>query len=773
MADDQSDLPPGFKLPPGAKLVAHDIVPNLPPGFKLPPGAKLVQPSTGQVDLPTWAGGQGDNYKPPVPEARPSIAERASGPFEKALTGPDTASAAAKKYFSKSSSPALNFVNQAVVGPLATTFVDVPNALVRGAAGGTAGVAEALGLPPASSERLERSLNTAADAAGMELGRNQIAERGAMVPAQRAAAGDIAARRAATMQGVQGSPIPLPSTGMQLATGKVALDLDRAAKAGNVVAKRLNQGVSDTGTTAQDVLDKLNKARALGKPVSLTDVGGAPVRGLAGTVARRPGQSQATMDQFYTQRDLGAPERLIGDVGRDMASGPSAYRTEQVLKNQRQAESTPLYQKAFEGGSLSPLKDQFEQAFNEASRAEVDANKRIADAQTKLTQAQARSAQAGNNVYANAGANQDLQVAQSELRAAQKAAADAGHAKQMTLDRLHQAQDDIASGKPGAVWSPFIQQIMDDPITKGGIARGLELERLDALHNRTRFDPTEYAITGVDEAGNPIVGKVPNMRLLDAAKKGLDAIIGEERGPDGRLSMRGRAVDAVRRDLLTELDTINPDYAKARAVWSGPSASIDAANWGRSVARALGIDRHGFSDEEIADYARGLNPNDMEFARYGLADGLLAKIKTSGFGGDEAKRIIRSEWSKGQLKPFFKTEKDYDNFVESVGIERGMFDVRQEVMKGSQTAARGAEDEQDIGKAGMSAAHGAAQMLHGNWIGAARSAYQTMKDLGFRNDKELNDNIAKILTDIGIKPVIGPDGKITIPTETIRPTPTP
>jgi hypothetical protein len=753
---------------------------DAPPGTKSADAFLDAPPKSKQVDLPAWAGGEGSNYVPPKQEPRPSVSERMAAPFREALTGPDTASAAAKRYFSRSPSDTLNTVNQAVVGPLATVFVDAPNAVLRGASGGLAGVAEALGLPPASSDRLERSLNAGADAASLELGRDQIAQRGVMAPAVEASTGERSAARAATMQGGQGSPPPIPSVGTRLAAGKVSLDIDSAARkqrqAAEVVEKRVNQGVSDTGTTAQEVLDKLNKARELGKPVSITDVGGAPVKGLAGTVARRPGQSQATMERFYTQRDTGAPERLTADVGRDLASGPSTYRTEQVLKNQRQAESTPLYEKAFQGGSLAPLKDQFEQAFNEASRAEVEANKRIADAQTRLTQAQARSVQAGNNVYANSGAHQDLQAAQIELRTAQRAAADAAHAKQSTIDQLRQAQDDIATNKPGAVWNPFIQQIMEDPITKGGIAKGLELERLDALHNRTRFDPTEYAMVP-DGNGGFMVGKVPNMRLLDAAKKGMDAIIGEERGPDGRLSMRGRAVDAVRRDLLNELDTINPDYAKARAAWSGPSASIDAANWGRSVARALGSDRHGFSDEEIADYARGLNPNDMEFARYGLADGLLAKIKTSGFGGDEAKRIIRSEWSKGQLKPFFRTEKDYENFVESVGIERGMFDTRQEVMKGSQTAARGAEDEQDLGSAGVNAAHGTAHMLHGNMLGAARAYYQTMKDLGFRNDKELNENIAKILTDIGIQPKIGPDGKIVLPTEipsmTIRPQGTP
>jgi hypothetical protein len=254
------------------------------------------------------------------------------------------------------------------------------------------------------------------------------------------------------------------------------------------------------------------------------------------------------------------------------------------------------------------------------------------------------------------------------------------------------------------------------------------------------------------------------MRLLDAANKGMDAIIAEERLPNGRLSARGRAVNLVRRDLLKEIDAINPDYAVARAAWSGKSASLDSINWGRSVADHLNSVGKGFSDEEISDHLTEMVPNDVEFARLGLADGLLAKIKTAGFGGDEAKRIIKSEWSKGQLKPFFKTETDYQNFVESVGIERGMFDARQEIMRGSQTAGRVVEDAQS--PEASVALHGTQAALHlfqRNPVGFARSLYNAARDYRSRNDTELNQAIAKILTDTSVRPNLGPEGQIIIP----------
>ena len=57
--------------------------------------------------------------------------------------------------------------------------------------------------------------------------------------------------------------------------------LPKALKAKAAVERRLAQDVEGTGTTAQEVIDKLTRERALGKPAMLVDVG-PNVRGLAG-----------------------------------------------------------------------------------------------------------------------------------------------------------------------------------------------------------------------------------------------------------------------------------------------------------------------------------------------------------------------------------------------------------------------------------------------------------------------------------------------------------
>jgi fructose-bisphosphate aldolase class 1 len=60
-------------------------------------------------------------------------------------------------------------------------------------------------------------------------------------------------------------------------------------------------------------------------------------------------------------------------------------------------------------------------------------------------------------------------------------------------------------------------------------------------------------------------------------------------------------------------------------------------------------------------------------------------------------------------------------------------------------------------------AQGVVQILSGHPFAAARSLYYTMRDLGIRNDAELNKAVADLLTDIGIVPQVGPEGQIIIP----------
>jgi hypothetical protein len=408
------------------------------------------------------------------------------------------------------------------------------------------------------------------------------------------------------------------------------------------VLTRIGQDAKAGGPTAQDAMDLVEEANKAGKPMTLADVGGENVKGLAGSVARQPGTARAVIKEFLGNRDEGAAKRLSDDIDQYVSSGPTAKKTTEALFQARTAAARPLYAKA-----MDPTK--------------------IVD-------------------------------------------------------------------------SPRIRQFLSDPTVSRTIKDGIESQRLEALRDGVSFTPFSAEELVLDANGVPIGTRgVPNMRVLDAVKRGLDSgVDGERDAITGRLSQRGTMLDGVRREFVKELDKVNPDYAAARAAWGGPSASLDAIKQGRTIFNR--------NPEQIASEFKAMSPGEQEAYRVGVADLLRERIGKTGFNSDEAKAIIKNAWTRDQLRPIFKSQADFDKFVDSVTKESDMYRTSAKVGGGEQATSRAAEDKAgsvlhgaiNAGRAGM-------DLLHGNLFSAAHNAWRFARGLGAEPNGEFNEKIAKIL----------------------------
>lgn len=293
-----------------------------------------------------------------------------------------------------------------------------------------------------------------------------------------------------------------------------------------------------------------------GKPYTAAEAIGKPgTVGLA-ALGRREGATADALQGLLDERSAGAPGRIMSDYASASGIDPNAAagNMEAFVQSGR-ANAQPIYERAFQGGSIAPLEDQFRTTLTQITGQKGQIARQIAQIERDNPGALAARGAAGADVRAK---YMDLHKQLTQLEADRQAA----------LQRFQTAKADGSGARAGAVWNPRIQQFLDDPIMKAGIARGLEVQRLEALRDGVPFNPQELAITGVDEAGKPVVGGVPNMRLLDAGKRGLDEIINDSRDPTtGRLVMneRVKALVGVKNAYLKELDSINPDYALARA----------------------------------------------------------------------------------------------------------------------------------------------------------------------------------------------------------------
>lgn len=289
------------------------------------------------------------------------------------------------------------------------------------------------------------------------------------------------------------------------------------------------------------------------------------------------------------------------------------------------------------------------------------------------------------------------------------------------------------------VWSPRLEQFLEHPDVQKGLAKGYEIESLLSL---ARGKPITASQMGVDIGVDGSIKMVdkPNVRLLDMAKQGLDAMIADTRDPiTGRLSSKGVALDQMRQAYVKAIDEADKSgvYKKARETWAGYSGSLDSLKLGRAV--------FGASPEENAAAVARLSPGDREFYRMGVADVLKERLAKGGFTGDESKQLVKNPWMRDQLRPAFKEKADFDAFVDAVTTERKMFDTKSGILGGAPTAGRFAEDAVSNNEGLSTLAKFGGQLASGHPIKAISGMWKAYQDLGLKPNPELNEKVAQIL----------------------------
>lgn len=536
---------------------------------------------------------------------------------------------------------------------------------------------------------------------------------------------------------------------------KIAGNVGRELKAEGMIEKRANQ---DAPTTAQQVIDTLTRGREAGKPMMLPDVLQGNVQSLAGRVARVPGESKEIMTSALRGRNAGAVTRLSEDIDKALGTGATQQLFDD-LKTARSQAAKPLFDKANAGGSIAPLEHQFEAAFGEASQAEAAATRALQDARNQVTVASGKQTQTGGNVYSTSAANQSAREAEAAVTAAERDLAKAQTQKQQVLDLLRQAQEDRTLGTPGAVWNPRIQEFLNDSDVQAGIRRGWRIEQNEALAEGRPVNASEYAITGFNDAGEPIVGKVPTMKLLAVAKEGMDAMLQSSSYRNeltGALNKEGVSIDKKLRAFVSELDKVNPDYRAAREQWAGDTKSMQALKYGQELLKE--------HPESIARQIAEMTEGEREFTKIGLAQALRDVANKRGPLAAEFDRVAGTQygaqWTRDQLKPLFADEATLQRFVDSVTAETTMARTGNKILGGSQTAERLAEDGSpvsgtDIAHAGVAAARGHLGQLVDRGITMGGKVMD-------RINPPPNTEIARILADPNVKLMLGPDGKLRI-----------
>ncbi|MBY0257476.1 hypothetical protein, partial [Methylobacterium sp.] len=272
------------------------------------------------------------------------------------------------------------------------------------------------------------------------------------------------------------------------------------------------------------------------------------------------------------------------------------------------------------------------------------------------------------------------------------------------------------------VWSERLNDFLKDPITKQGIRRGLEIQRLESLAKGEKFDPFDI-IEKFDAAGEPVMLQVPNMRTVNVVKKGFDHILEEYRDTTtGKLVLdeKGRAIDQVRRAFLGEVDELNPAFAQARAMYAGPMEIKDSIALGRQA----GAGRARAADN-IAQF-EGMNDVAKQGFRAGYVDPILGRVERAAEGVNKT-RQFSSDAAKAELEAFARPG-EAERLTNRLGRENEMFANRAEALGNSKTAENLADNADTGIDPGVFA-----KLITGNFTGAT-------KDLLMRGAAAVNGN---------------------------------
>jgi hypothetical protein len=490
------------------------------------------------------------------------------------------------------------------------------------------------------------------------------------------AAGGAIAKKIAGKTPTETLPVNLDQLKFADIQSMAGTNKDADIRAVNKVVDALKKQFPD------DYQSVINEWATSGKP--LMEVIPRQLSGLAETSAMYP-QGEELAQKYFSGQAAGSAGRInkaieknVSPIGEDVAD----IVAKRVELGQEKA--APLYEEAFQSTGIAPLKNTLQKQWASSGNTIGSLRKELKGLQQEMDLTAGKEASRPFNVYGQSNINQSKRDLTQKIEAKTKELETAISEREKIASFMKEAIADEAAGKK-AVWSPRLQEFLDSPSFKGALSKGkatIEAENLNK--GKKQISDFEYGIKGYDANGEPIVSKVPNLRMLDAYKKGMDKIINSHKDLKGNLDDDGKLLAANQAEFVKEIDRIvgtqNP-YARARKT---AGDYITARNETLKGQKDFFSTRPDVLKREF----RKLTPAQKSAYKDGAVVAARERMgKILETGGNPYPKLMGKTDDVKRWQQILSPQ-EFKNFYESLKAEDILFQTRNRVLGNSATARR-------------------------------------------------------------------------------------
>src|SRR3546814_99055 len=150
------------------------------------------------------------------------------------------------------------------------------------------------------------------------------------------------------------------------------------------------------------------------------------------------------------------------------------------------------------------------------------------------------------------------------------------------------------------------------------------------------------------------IGRGITTEAIDDLKRGLDGLIEKETNQfTGRLNKRGALIAEYKRQLLKEVDELNPLYAKARQTYAGDAEVLNALRLGRDFMK--------LDPEEITRTLADMSAGAQQAYRSGAARAMKDIIDNTPDMESASRRLFGKSATRNRLRAMFPDQETYND----------------------------------------------------------------------------------------------------------------